>query len=135
MRVRTFFLPFVAALLVVSAAAAQEKAVSASDAWIAAPAAGADTTAAYVNIDNPTMYDVYVTSVTCEAAASVEMREAGAKPVKELTVPAFGSVAMAPDGPQLLLKGLKRTLAAGDSVPLTLSTDGGITLKVDATVR
>lgn len=123
----------------VSTSAAQEKVVTASAGWMAEPAAGATSAAVYLEIDNPTMYDVYVVSATSDAAATVELREAvtatESKATKELTVPAYGSVALKPDGLHLLLKDLTRALKKGDSVSLTLKTDGGVTLKVAAIVR
>lgn len=119
--------------------AAQERAVTASAAWIAEPAAGAGMAAAYLEVQNPTMYDVYVVSAAADAAAAVELREHAPSGestiVKELTVPAFGTIELKPGGPHLVLKELTRPLKKGDSVGLTLRTDGGVTLKVPAVIR
>lgn len=118
---------------------AQDKAVTASAGWIVAPAAGAVTASAYLEIQNPTMYDVYIVSASADAAGAVELRESSApgesKVAKELTVPAFGTMELKPDGPHLVLKGLTRALKKGETVGLTLQTDGGITLKVPAVIR
>lgn len=140
MTIRVVASMIVLALLgIVSPGAAQEKVVTASAAWIAEPAAGATTASAYLEIDNPTMYDVYVVSATSDAAGSVAFGEAvsatESKATREMTVPAFGAIALKPDGLHLVLKDLTRPLKKGDSVTLTLKTDGGVTLKVDATVR
>ena len=114
--------------------------VSASEAWITAPAPGATTAAAAVTIRNPTMYDVYVISASSDLAGRIEFREpvpAGgeAKALKELTVPAYGSLDLSPQGLHLMLIDLKQPLKAGDSVTITLSTDTGVVLKVTAPVK
>jgi len=111
---------------------------SASEAWVAAPAAGAITAVGYVAIDNPTMYEIYVVSVSSELAGSVEIAQGTPEAptvVKELAVASFGGVALKPGGMFLRLSGLKKPLAAGDQVPLVLTTDGGVAMKVTAEVR
>lgn len=125
------------ATLAVPALLQAQPAPSAAAAWIAVPAAGATAADAFVEVSNPTMYEIYVTGASTDAAASVELRAGGAQGavVKEFPVQAYGSTAAAADAPHLRLVGLKKPLAAGDSVALTLTTDGGATLKVTATVR
>ena len=121
-----------------SAAAAQSKELAATEGWVKTPAAGETTAAAFALIRNPTMYDVYVTSAAADVAGSVELREgtgSSAKTVPHLTVTAYESVKMGPDGVHLVLKDLKRPLKEGDKVTLTLTTDSGVTLKVAADVR
>jgi copper(I)-binding protein len=115
-------------------ALAIQVAVSASDGWIAAPAAGATTAAAYATIQNPTMYDIYVVSAAAEVAGKIEFRDAG-KPSKDLTVPSFGSLELKSGEASMLLMDLKRPLKAGETIELTLRTDGGLTLKVAALVK
>ena len=122
-------------LIVVSAIlSAAQPAVSASDGWVAAPAAGATTAAAYVTIQNPTMYDVYVVSATAEVAGKIELR-GGDQPAKELTVPSFGSLELKSGEASMLLMELKRPLKTGEAIELTLRTDGGISLKIAAVVK
>jgi hypothetical protein len=80
--------------------------------------------------------EIYITGATAE----VELRAAatgGAEPavIAEFPVPAYGGTAAAASAPHLRLVGLTRPLAAGDTVQLTLTTDGGATLKVTAPVR
>lgn len=130
----------VLALSVVLAAlstALAQPAPSAVSAWIAAPAAGATSAAAYVAINNPTMYDIYITAASTDAAGSVELRAAGGDGavVKEFAVPAYGSTSAEAAAPHLQLVALTRPLKAGDSVTLTLQTDGGVALKVAAPVK
>lgn len=118
-----------------------QKAVSASGGWVKAPAAGETSAAAYVVIENPTMYDVYVARATTDVAGQVQFREApksagaAAKILPELTVPAFGSLELTPEGVHAVLVDLKRPLKEGDQVSLSLTTDGGVVLEVPAVVR
>lgn len=137
MRAGVFVLVLAAATV---AAAGAQPAPSVVSAWVAAPAAGATSAVAYVAVNNPTMYDIYITAASTDAAGSVELRMPGAgggEPavVKEFTVPAYGSTAAEAAAPHLRLADLKRPLKAGDTVALTLQTDGGVTLKVAATVK
>lgn len=110
-----------------------QPAVTASDAWIAEPAAGAPA-AAYVTITNPTMYDIYLVKVTSDVAGTIEFREGG-KTLKEITVPSFGFAELTAAGPHLLLMDLKKVLKAGENITLTILTDGGITLVTTAVVK
>lgn len=127
-------------LLACTAGHAAQPAPTAVSAWVAAPAAGATTTSAFVEISNPTMYEIYITGATSDVAAKVELRAGaagGAEPavVPEFPVPAYGGTQAAASAPHLRLVGISRPLAAGDTVQLTLTTDGGATLKVAAPVR
>jgi len=121
--------------------AGQEKSVEASNGWVKTPAAGDTSAAAFVAVDNPTQYDIYLTSVATDAAGKVEFRDktggsdAQGQVKKTVSVPAFGALAMDPKGVYLLLTDLKRPLKDGDMVALTLTTDGGTMLKVSAAVR
>lgn len=118
-----------------------QKTLSASKAWVRSPDAGATTTTAFVVVDNPTMYDVYLVSAQSDAAASVTFQKPGAsadaKPqaVENVTAPAYDSVELKPDGVHLLLSGLKKPLQPGDVVTLVLTTDGGIALEAEAVVK
>jgi copper(I)-binding protein len=120
---------------------AQEKVISASKAWVKAPAAGETTATAFVVVDNPTMYDVYLVSASTDAAGSVQFQRAAKtadgkpEPVSALTAPAYGMVELKSDGVYLLLSDLKRPIKPGDSVVLTLTTDGGVALEATAQVR
>lgn len=138
---RVGVMSFVLGLLAVVSAATAQPAPSVVSAWIAAPEAGATGASAYVELTNPTMYEVYVVSAAAEGvAATVELRAALAPggspaPVPEFAIPAYGSVTAAASSPHLRLVGLTRPLAVGDSVALVLKTDGGATLRVSASVR
>ena len=116
--------------------AAQDKQGSVSSGWVKLPAAGATSTDAYATVENPTMYAFYVLSATSDVAGSVEIRQTGKDAaLDEVTVPAYGSLAMDAKGIHLLLKDLKKPLAEGDTVNLTVVTELGTRLSVQATVK
>jgi hypothetical protein len=117
---------------------AHQAAVTAADAWIAEPAAGETSAVAYLTVTNPTMYDIYVVSATTSAADKIELRQgqgSAAKVVSSITVSSYGSAELKADGEHLVLVNLKRPLKAGDTVDLTLMTDGGIKLPLSAVVK
>lgn len=89
--------------------------------------------AIYATINNPTMYDVYLQSGT-SASGKVELREGG-KPTANITVPSFGSVELKADGPFVLVSDLKAQPKAGDTIKVTLTTDGGVAIAIAATVK
>jgi copper(I)-binding protein len=124
-----------------SGMAAQGKRVAASEGWVKLPSAGQTQAMAFVAIENPTMYGIYVTSASSDAAGKVELRDgsqggdARLKPVEFISVPAYESLDMGPNGPHLMLLDLKRALKEGDRVSLALTTDNAGTLEVSAVVR
>jgi copper(I)-binding protein len=121
--------------------AAQGKRVAASASWVKLPTAGQTQAMAFVAIENPTMYGIYVTSASSDAAGKVELRDgsqsgdARLKPVEFISVAAYESLDMGPNGPHLMLLDLKRTLKEGDKISLALATDNAGPLEVSATVR
>ena len=121
--------------------AAQGTAPTVSKGWVKVPGPGETTALAFAVIDNPTMYDVYLTSAASDVAGKVEFREVAGGGTAEaqakafVVVPAYGSVSMDPKGVYLLLMDLKRPLKEADQVSLTFTTDGGATLKASAVVR
>jgi copper(I)-binding protein len=121
-----------------SSLSAQPAGPAAADAWIAEPAAGDTSAAAYVTLTNPGMYDIYVTSATSSAAEKIELRQgtgASAKVVSSITVSSYGSAELKAGSEHLALVNLKRPLKAGDTVDLTLMTDGGVKINVSAVVK
>jgi copper(I)-binding protein len=130
----------VSAGAIVVAGQAPDK-VSASDGWIKTPAAGATTAMAFVEIENPTQYDVYFTSGSTDAAGKVEFRDSskGADPkaqtVEFVIAPAYGSLSMDQKGVHMMLVDLKRPLKEGDKVSVTLANQDGVKLQVAAAVR
>ena len=124
-----------------TAAGNQQKEPSALSGWVKLPAAGATSTTAFVSVDNPTMYAIYLLSASSDVAGKVEMREMdkdGAEkrePTTEVTVPAYGGVDMEPKGLHLVLSDLKRPLKEGDTVTLSVVTEAGTKLDVAAPVK
>ena len=119
---------------------AGQKQVTASKAWVKAPASGETGAAAFVTVENPGMYDIYVTSASTDAAGTVQLRAPGAgggppAEIKEAVVPAYDSLEMKPAGTHLWLTDLKRPLKAGDTIALVIVTDSGAALQVQAEVR
>jgi copper(I)-binding protein len=101
------------------------------------PQDGAKSTRAYAVVKNPTMYDVYLTSASSSIAGAVEFRKASdgeETKVSELTVPAYGTLTMKPDGAYLLLVDLTESLTENDTVTITITTDASAKLRVEAVV-
>lgn len=116
-----------------------------TDAW-ARPGLGTDTTrvttAAYFTLSNDSETEVRLLSVGSDAAERVELHETTMedgmmrmRPIDGLAVPANGSVELRPGGPHVMLIGLTRDLAEGDTVSLTLDFAHGETLTVETAVR
>lgn len=92
------------------------------------------TASVYLTIDNPTMYDIYVTSATSDAAGKVELYS-GDKAAPHLTVSSYGWLELKAGGMFLRLSDLPRALQAGESITVTLMTDGGVTMVAVAAVK
>ena len=127
---------FISVSVIVVAGQAPDK-VSASDGWIKTPAAGATTAMAFVEVENPTQYDVYLTSGTTDVAGKVEFRDAskGAQAQEFMIAPAYGTLSMDQKGVYVMLVDLKRPLKEGDKVSLTLANQDGLKIQVAAAVR
>ena len=109
---------------------AQGKDPSASDASAAIVPGGI---AIYATLSNPTMYDAYVESGMSEMG-KVDLRD-GDKHAATITIPSFGSVELKAGGPFVLITDLKGPPKAGDTIKLTLNTDGGAAIAVAAVVK
>jgi copper(I)-binding protein len=90
--------------------------------------------AIYATLTNPTMYDAYVQSATSDAG-KVELREAGGKTTSNITIPSFGSVELKAGGPDVLVTDLKSQPKAGETIKVTLNTDGGVAIAIAAVVK
>jgi copper(I)-binding protein len=89
-----------------------------------------------VMVENPGMYAIYLLTASSDVAGSVEIRQTGKDAaLEEVTVPAYGSIDMDAKGVHLLLKDLKKPLNENDKVSLTVVTELGIKLQVDAVVK
>ena len=114
------------------------------DPWVRGTVARQTATGAFMSLTAQT--DTRLVSATSPVAGVVEIHEMAMegnlmkmRRVGMLTLPAGKSVDLKPGGYHVMLMDLKRTLAAGESVPLTLTFEqaGGqrSTLEVKATVR
>jgi copper(I)-binding protein len=126
----TFLRTALALALLLSPLYAQGKDPSASDASAAIVSGGV---AIYATLSNPSMYDVYVQSGKSDAG-KVELRE-GEKATSTITIPSFGSVELKAGGPFVLVTDLKGQPKAGDTITITLETDGGAAIAVAATIK
>jgi copper(I)-binding protein len=117
----------------------QGRAVTA--AWARAADSGA-TGGAYLTIVNHDPVTVEVVSVATTLAASAEVHESmqhdgmsHMMPRTSVPIGARDSVVMTPGGLHVMLNQLTRTLAAGDSVPLTVRFSTGDSVLVRVPVR
>ena len=130
------FALFMIALSTTAAAIQQRKDTAITSGWVKLPAAGATQAEAYLVIDNPTAYDVFLQKASSDAAGAVEFRAAGkAEPLTFVTVPAYESLEMNAKGTYLLLRDLKKPLTAGATVPISVTNDRGTPLTVNAIVK
>lgn len=118
-------------------AAAQDKPITATDAWVKLPEPGAKSTVAFATINNPGMYAIYLVSGTTDVAGKVEFRDAskGNAVQEDVTVIAYESTYMDPKGVHVYLSDLKKELKEGDTVYITLKTELGIPIEVEAKVK
>jgi len=131
-----------AAVLVASTlpAFAQNPSITVQDPYARATPAGAKTGAIYMMINNKASTPDRLTGAASDVAAQVEVHEMsmdnGIMKMREvaggLAIPAGGSVTLKPGGYHVMLIGLKKPLAPGDSVPLTLKFEkaGDVSLTV-----
>lgn len=98
-----------------------------SDAWTRPTAAGMPMGVAYFVVRNEGASDDAIVSASTPAAARVEIHQttlsdgmARMRPLREIVVPAKGTVAIVPGGIHLMLVDLAAPLVAGARVPLVL---------------
>ncbi|MGE3959605.1 MAG: copper chaperone PCu(A)C [Vicinamibacterales bacterium] len=117
--------------------AAQDKPITTADAWVKLPEAGAKSTTAFVTVNNPGMYAIYLVSGTSDAAGKIEFRDAskGNAVQEDVTVPAYEAAYLTPKGVHIFLSDLKKELKEGDKVYMTLKTELGLPVEVEATVK
>ncbi|NIJ12098.1 hypothetical protein FHU38_002442 [Saccharomonospora amisosensis] len=125
---------------------AEESAVVITDAWVKATAdtgQGANMTGAFMRLRNNTDSEVTLTSATTDVAGMVEIHETvpseGSMVMRKkeggLPVPPNGTVNLKPGGDHIMLMKLKRQLAPGDEVTLTLELSGAEPVTVTAPVK
>lgn len=134
---RVSVLAAVCVLLGHGMAGAQDKPVTTSDAWVKLPEAGAKGTVAFTTVNNPGMYAIYLVSGTTDVAGKIEFRDAAKSDAvqEDVTVPAYGDAYLTAKGIHLYLSDLKKELKEGDKVYMTLKTELGLPVEVEATVK
>ena len=125
------FLPTALVVTLLNVTAHAQPTPTAADATVVV---SGTTASVYLMINNPTMYVIYVTSATSDAAGKVEIYS-GDKAAQDLTVSSYGSLALKAGGMFLRLSDLKRVLKAGESITVTMMTDGGVTIVAIAVVN
>ncbi|MGP4114209.1 copper chaperone PCu(A)C [Streptomyces sp. 4N509B] len=96
--------------------------LTARDAYVPEPITG-DVAAGFLTIDNTGDADDALTSVTSDAAGTVEIHETvdnSMRRVDELPVPADGELVLSRGGNHLMLLDLTRRPTEGETLPLTL---------------
>lgn len=116
---------------------AQDKPITTADAWVKVPDAGAKSTVAYVTVNNPGMYAIYLVSGTSDVAGKIEFRDTSKNNAvqEDVTVIAYDSTYMDPKGVHIYLSDLKKDIKEGDTVYMTLKTELGIPIEVAAKVK
>lgn len=120
----------------------QTAAIAVHDAWIREPTANRDATAAFAVLENTGTVPRAIVGAATEVAEKVELHEMtmdGAmmrmSPVARVDVPAGGRTELKPGGLHVMLFGLTRRLAAGETIDLTFTVDDGTSVSARAAVR
>jgi len=112
-------------------------------AWVQVSGGPELPAAGYFEIDNRGSTDDSLVSASSPGSASVELHQTmpdmsgmiGMTAVAQVTCPAGGSVTFAPGGYHLMIMGLSRQLATGDTLELDLVFAHAGTIVVQAAVR
>ena len=109
-------------------------------AWVRLPAVSGRPGAAYFTIRGGSKGDTLL-QVSTPAALRTELHETmdheGAKsmrPIRDVAVPAGGTLAFAPGGKHVMLFDLGPQVKPGDTIPLSLAFAGGRTIEAQAKV-
>lgn len=121
---------------------AQGTTVTARDAWVREAPAGRKVTAIFLTLENKGSTARALVSGSTEVADTLELHEMirenemmRMSPVKQISIPANGKAELRPGGLHLMIFGVKKPLAAGDTVQVSLTLDDGTKLQVAAEVR
>lgn len=136
---RHYIITTITALLIAGCA---KQAVNVSDAYVRAPVAQRDVTAAFMTIDNGGQADIKLQSASSPAAERVELHQhthsdgmMRMRQVESIDIPARQTLALEPGGYHMMLIGVAPGLRDQDNVELTLNFSNGETLTVTAPVR
>ncbi len=128
-------------LLIACIAVAQTAPLVAQNAWVRATP-GSDVAAVYLTLHNVSAKPVIVTGVQSAIAThamihetTVQAGQSRRRAQARLVIAPGQTIQLAPGGLHVMLHGLTRPLAVGQTVPLVLMLAGGETLQVAAPVR
>lgn len=135
--------PFVALFALLAAGAAAAADLHVMQPWSRATPPGVTVGVGYVMLHNLGPRPQVIVSATSPAAERVEMHETRRspegltqmRPLEKVTVPPSGAFSFEPNGPHLMLMGLKSPLVAGQRAPVTLKFESGETLSFELEVR
>lgn len=124
-----------------AASGKQADAVQVSDAWVKAAKDG--MTAAFGTLKNDTAADVRVVSVTSAASPDLQLHETvddgtGTMVMREVagfTIPAHGSLELAPGGNHIMFMSVPKPITAGEDVTIELTFDDGSTHEFTAPAK
>lgn len=121
---------------------ANRSAISANNAWIPVPPAGAPTAAGYLTLYNHGNDADRLLAASSALAKTVSLHATlmennvmKMRAQEAVEVPGGGMVELAPGGLHLMFVGLQRTLNEGDTVPVTLSFERAGEISVELTVK
>ncbi|UZK65977.1 copper chaperone PCu(A)C [Sphingomonas sp. M1-B02] len=133
-------IPGIVALALLVGACQQPAELKVEDAWVRLPAVAGRPGAAYFTIQGGDTPDTLL-AVATRAALRVELHETSdqnglkaMRPIRDVAIPAAGTVAFAPGGKHVMLFDLGPNVKAGERIPLALSFAGGKRLEVQAMV-
>jgi periplasmic copper chaperone A len=125
-----------------SVALAQDPAIVVRNAWVRAIPPSKTETALYVVLENHTAQRRDIVSGSTDIADKVELHEMKMNRavmtmtrVAKVTIPARGKVEFDPGSLHVMLFGLRKKLAVGDTVTVTLMLDDGTAVPVAAKVK
>ncbi|MET0290743.1 MAG: copper chaperone PCu(A)C [Steroidobacteraceae bacterium] len=111
--------------------------------WSRSTPPGVTVGVGYVMLHNLGPRPQVIVSATSPAAERVEMHETKRtpegltqmRPLEKVTVPPSGAFSFEPNGPHLMLVGLKAPLVTGQKVPVSLKFESGETVNFELEVR
>ena len=121
-------------------AVAEQGAVTLEDGYVAAKGTDKDMTAVFGVLTNHTDQDIHLTKVTGSLPGTYQYHEVVDGAMREtsdgLTVPANGTLELAPGGKHIMIMDNSDEIAAGDVLTLTLTAEDGTTYELtDIPVR
>ncbi|MEE9309661.1 MAG: copper chaperone PCu(A)C [Cocleimonas sp.] len=116
--------------------------ITIENAYVRAMPPGQSVTALFLDIKNPSSNDINLVKAKTKASEHIELHEhkqvdgmMQMGQVEEIIIPAGKTVALATGGYHIMLIGLKRDLAIGERVDVTLVFNNGLSKKIQAEVK